>query len=424
MIGAGVAGLTAAKALHDRGHRVVVLEARDRIGGRTFTTRVGTATVDLGAAWYHGVDGNPVAEFADELGIERRLQELDWELLFDEVLGRTIGDEEWEAIAATLAQVGGPFTRSRGVSIAEALDRAFADLGQGIGPRGARFELEAIYGSYGGPLDRLGTTAAFDGEDRSFGGGDQVPDGGYVRVVEALAAGLDIRLGVPVERVEQGEDGVRIVAGGREFRGSHGIVTVPLGVLQGGAIEFDPPLSEPRREAIERLGMGSFEKVVAVFDEPFWRPEVVTGFGYLTGFGPDRVFPDWVDMTEFAGAPTLVCMYAGRAAERAQASAPAERIAEEGVAVLRRIFGERFRAPTAVHATGWTVDPFARGSYSYIPVGVDADAQRALGGREGERLLFAGEATSVEAYQTVTGAFLSGLREARRLDRGAVIRAG
>lgn len=192
------------------------------------------------------------------------------------------------------------------------------------------------------------------------------------------------------------------------------IVTVPLGVLKANAIEFDPPLPQRKREAIDRLGMGSFEKVILVFDERFWEDDFEVGIAHLGGLGPDLEFPSFYDMTAAAGVPTIACLYSGAFAERTQAKSP-DRIIAECVGVLEQILGV-VPEPVASHATGWTNYPFSLGSYSYYAVGSDVDDTEALAEPAGN-LQFAGEATSVEAYQTVHGAFLSGLREAARIDQ-------
>jgi len=127
VVGAGVAGLTAAQALQQAGHRVVVLEGRDRIGGRTFTSQVGPATVDLGAAWIHGPEDNPVALLAQRNDVVYQAQELTPDLFFDAVEGGPVPLEQLGeplGIALGFEEDGVELSEELGVgaSVTEALD--------------------------------------------------------------------------------------------------------------------------------------------------------------------------------------------------------------------------------------------------------------------------------------------------------------
>lgn len=420
VVGAGVAGLTAAQALQRAGHRVVVLEGRDRIGGRTFTSRVGPAAVDLGAAWIHGPEDNPVALLAQRNGVAYRPQDLTPDLFFDAVEGGVV----------PLDQLGEPFELAigfeedgvelsaelgAGASVTEALDSYFADVTATPGvERRARFIAASLVEEIGGPLDRVSFDSLVHGEYVELDGGDQVLDGGYATIVELLADGLEVRTSMTVTAIDTTGDVAVVTVDGEDVEARRVIVTVPLGVLKAGTISFEPPLPERTTAAIERLGMGSYEKVVFVFDERFWTDEFQVGIAHLSDASEGLEFPTFFDMTEFAGAPTLVCLYSGAFAVRAQ-QGPLESITAACLGVLREVLGE-VPAPVASHATSWTDDPFSLGSYSYYTVESGPDDTRALAEPPDGLLAFAGEATSVEAYQTVHGAFASGLREARRID--------
>lgn len=425
VVGAGVAGLTAAQALHQAGHRVVVLEGRDRIGGRTFTSQVGPATVDLGAAWIHGPEDNPVALLAQRNDLTYQPQDLTPDLFFDAVEGGRVPLEQlgepfevalgFEDDGSELSQELGP-----GASVSDAMDTYFAAVATTpTTDRRARYIAESLAEEIGGPLDRVSFESVADGEYVELGGGDQVLEGGYAGIVEVLADGLEVRTSTPVTAIDTTGDVAVVSADGDQLEARRVIVTVPLGVLKAGTISFDPPLPERTTSAIERLGMGSFEKVVFVFGERFWADEFEVGIAYLADGGEGLEFPTFFDMTEFAGAPTLVCLYSGAFAASIQQRSQ-ESITAACFGVLREVLGDA-PEPVASYATSWTNDPFSLGSYSYYTVDADPDDTRALAEPPDELLAFAGEATSVEAYQTVHGAFTSGLREARRIDPGAGI---
>jgi monoamine oxidase len=419
VVGAGMAGLGAARALREGGFDVLVLEARGRIGGRAWTRELAGAPVEMGAMFLHGTEGNPAAELADALGLSYEPRPWGLGAAYDAAARARIDDQAMgflftvfafeEELAALAEEL--PPDASLADAIEHHLDRQ--DL-EDEERRLARFALEQLLVELfdAGPPAKVGLRH-YDAY-QELEGGDQLLEGGYVTLADALAEGLDVRLQEPVRRIAHGAAGVTVTTSTGSYQGSHAIVTVSVGVLQADAIEFEPPLSPAKRAAIARLDMGDLEKVVLRFEEPFWR----TGSGVANlcyiGERPGE-FPVFMDFTEHAGAPTLVCLHGGQSARDALASMSDEEIRERALAVLGEILGQEVPAPLAVAVTRWRDDPFARGSYSYLPVGASPDDMRVLGAPEGERLLFAGEATVPEYYGTVHGALLSGLREARRI---------
>jgi monoamine oxidase len=165
--------------------------------------------------------------------------------------------------------------------------------------------------------------------------------------------------------------------------------------------------------------MGNLEKVVLRFDSAFWREGSSPRTLVYIGRDPGEC-PVFADFTEYAGAPTLVCMYGGQSARDALAGMTDEALAKRAVDALHALLGREIPPPRAVAVSRWRDDPYALGSYSYVPVGADADDMRLVGAPVGDRLLFAGEATVPEHYATVTAALVSGLREARRVGGASV----
>lgn len=416
VVGAGLAGLTTAKVLHEAGVRVTVLEARDRIGGRTHTAEVGEAQVDLGAAWLHGWRGNPVADLADAHALEYVPDELPWAVLYDAGAGRALGDPAWAVmegayegfvrqLEALREQLGADATLSEGAA-------AWVDA-EGLEGQDARLSTHAIEQwigelSYAGPADQTGLEYLW--EDEALRGGDQFPVGGYGAVVAVLAEGLDIRLEHPVSAVRWGADGVELDAAGQVFAATHAVVTVPVGVLRAGAITFEPPLPASKQQALEVLDVGNLEKVVLVWDERWWEGNLEYVDADASG-----VFPEFYDMTDLAGAPTLVGLYGGRFAREVQAGWDDAEIVAGALAVLEEAYGRTLPEPTASGVTRWTTDPFALGSYVYLPPGATPDDLAALAEPLGGRVLFAGEGTEPGSYGNAHAAVQSGLREAHRL---------
>jgi polyamine oxidase len=415
VVGAGAAGLAAARALADSGVAVTVVEARDRIGGRTFTATVGAASVDVGAAWAHGVDGNPMTDFAEANGFSFVPDATRWEVLYDAAAGRQLGDPAWAAMDAAVDGFEDELPalkRELGdVAVDAARSAWIAD--QGLGGQEARWAQHAIDQwtvelSYAGPVDEVGLAYFWD--ESELGGGDQFPVGGYGPWIAAMAEGLDIRLSSPVTSVAQSESGVTVVAGGAALEGTHAIVTVPLGVLRSGAIAFDPPLSIEKQDALARLDTGNLEKVVLVWEDRWW------GAGSLEYVDADLagVFPEFYDMTDLAGAPTMVALYGGRFARQVQAGWTDDRIVDAALGVLAEAYGRSVPAPSHTAVTRWTSDPFTLGSYTFLPPGASPADLDTLAEPEGDRVRFAGEATSSQYYGNVHAAVLTGLREAAR----------
>jgi polyamine oxidase len=405
-----VAGLTAADAARCAGAEVVVLEARDRIGGRTWTVPFGPGALDLGGAWVHGPVGNPVAEALAAAGIGARNDGSYYSRM-------AVWDNGWvDAPAATAlaAAAGADWDPSEALAALSGSDRfvdgvewflANRELDGRAGEL-ARFGLLWLEGALvtAAPPDRisLAGVAAY-----SVGaGGNLVPTGGYGMLVERLSAGLDVRLGAPVTRVEHAGPGVVVHTDGGTFEGDRAVVTLPVGVLQDGSVAFDPPLSGGHALALQRLAMGNEEKVAIRFPERFW-PESVRE---ITQVADDRAFPVWFDFSRHVGSPTLVGLY-NPAIAPALAELPAEERVGPALEALGKMFGS-VPDPDEALVTDWTGDPWAHGSYSYVPLGATVDDMRRLAEPVSALLVLAGEATVPNWYGTVHAAFGSGLRAA------------
>lgn len=415
VVGAGLAGLSAARILHDAGVSVTVIEARDRIGGRTWTADVDGAAVDLGAAWLHGTEDNPVASFGEAHGLAITRDTLDWTTLYDAAEGRALGDREWEQMDQAMSG----FERDLDAlkrevgdgTVAQARDLWLADEGKsGLDARLATHAIDQwmVELTYGSPVDQTGMAWFWDEED--LAGGDHFPVGGYGALVEAMAEGLDIRLSQPVEAVAWDADGVQVDTATERFEGTHTIVTVPVGVLRAGSISFDPALSSDRQASLEQLDMGNLEKVVLRFEEQWW-----SGCMEYVAADLGGAFPEFYDMSTLAGEPVLVGLYGGRFAREVQAGWSDEQIVDGALAVLTELRGQAVPEPVASVVTRWSSDPFTLGSYVYLPPGASPEDIEALAEPEGDRLLFAGEGTVSTMYGNAHAAVLSGLREARRL---------
>jgi polyamine oxidase len=259
----------------------------------------------------------------------------------------------------------------------------------------------------------------FEYEGGFFG---DLPNGGYRSLVQAMAAGLDVRLNFDVAEIAVEPDGVKVRSAGQAEDGSHVVVTVPLGVLKDRRPQFSPALPPDRQAAIDRLGFGRFEKVVLTFDQAFWRS---AGMAHLMLFPRDPAESAmWViGLDAFGAGPTLAFFIFHGAADRVLGMA-ADEAADWVCGMLAEAIGAPCPEPAAVAVTSWATDPYSLGAYSHIPPGAAPADADLLGEPLHGRLLFAGEHTQSARLVYTDGAMASGIREAKRLLQRAHVNLG
>lgn len=402
-----MAGLGAARALKDAGVPVTVIEARDRIGGRTHTSHLWPdLPVDMGASWIHGTKGNPLTALADELGLKVTPTSYDRSATFD-VNGCEI--EFTKAARRALALVEKARSRiddaARDMSLQDAIESSpqwqkLPDLDRRI----ARLVINTrIEHEYSGDWSAMSAWHFDDGKDMS--GHEAVVTPGYGPMTEHLARGLDLRLGETVLSIAPCADGVEVTTSLGTYRAGHAIVTLPLGVLQSGRVAFAEPLAHARQRAIDNLGMGLLNKCVLRFEHVFWPPEV----DWIDFLGPtETLWADWTSYLRATGQPLLVAFNAARMAEEVEGWDDGDTTAS-AMEALRAMFGTAIPDPLGSQISRWRQDPFAMGAYSFNAVGTRSKDRKALFGSDwGGRLSFAGEATSGDYPATVHGALMTG----------------
>lgn len=422
VIGAGVAGLTAAQGLARAGCEVTVLEARSRTGGRLHTVDVDGTPVDLGGAWVHDGQRAPTVPVFAHLGVDllpAKITDMFGGGAFLDAGTGTYPDTQlagqvsvaaahFAAGAATLAQHRGAAEMTVEQAIAALLPMESPLVRATL----ARF-LSVYDGSSPHEVGLLPFLEFFRG-----GGAEEhdvFPRGGYGTLIEALSGGLDIRLDAQVTAVRQDGDGVSVMTTDATHRASHVLVTVPLSVLALGAISFDPPLPAPKLAAMSALRFGAFEKVAVAYDRQLWEPSP-SGTIVVADENPSQ-YLSLIDLSHWYSRPILLAVTTGDHARYTTSVPPAQRV-DQVHELVRTIAGPSAPAPVASAVSTWCTDPFARGCYSRVPRGADEPtitaALEALAAPFG-RVLFAGEATSQYAMSLVDGAWLTGIREAKRL---------
>jgi len=414
VIGAGIAGLRAAEVLVATGRRVIVLEARDRLGGRIYTDRSWGVPVELGASWIHGVENNPIAALAAAKGIPT--QATDYESIMYGADGQRLGDgalDDIEEQVADLVEAGREGSPDTDEPLRTAFDRAIAAADLDPSERlnvemGITASIEHEYAT-----DTVNLSATNFDDGAAEGGGDALLPEGYDQVVAAVANGLDVRLGHVVTSIDTSGDRAVVVTAQGNFQAGAVVVTVPLGVLKAGTIEFLPALPEPKSRAIAKLGMGTLSKTCLRFESQFW-PDAAELIDIVPSVSRRGQWVESLSLTGLVDVPALMMFNAGEFARAVEAMTDPEVIASASSA-LKPAFPE-FSAPTGLLRSAWSVDPFSLGSYSFIGVGASLADRDALAEPDGRRV-FAGEACSRDHAATVHGAYASGEAAAKALLR-------
>jgi monoamine oxidase len=421
VIGAGAAGLAAARRLAARGQHVVLLEARDRVGGRAFSVPTGRALTpaELGAEFIHGPGEATLALLRE-----------------DGMASVDVGDEGWSRTADGLQRDENDFFEV--TSIFEAVDSLDDD--ETVDAFLRRFDADAPERERASVA--RGFVEGFDAADPAIASVRAIaqewesgtdwrsarPVGGYAALFahlrsRCIAAGAELHLCARVTRIawEPGEVAVETTdARGtvRTFRGRSAIVTLPAGVLREGSVRFDPALPASKRAALAKIEMGDVVKVVLVFRTAFWERIAGARFRDATFFRTESL-PFHAYWTQVPLRAELVVAWVGGPDATAMSGVSLDdRIerAREGFGALLDARDEALREFETGFTHDWRTDPFANGAYSYLIVG-GADARAALAEPLDATLFFAGEATSSDDQSgTVNGALETGQRAAREVE--------
>jgi monoamine oxidase len=417
IIGAGAAGLTAWRELHSAGLRVVLLEARKRIGGRILTDYSTSSPIELGAEFVHGKPKAvwPILEKARLEVVESS----DSRMFFDQ--GRLYPFEEyWKIIQAVNGQIEptddipyeGFLEKVETSALAKRITKSYVE-----GFNAARAEL------IGTRAIAMADRAAADIEgERQFR-----IKAGYTSLIEWLARGLpseSLYLQTTVREVHWGQNRVEVLAdtpdGECTFSAMRVIVTVPLGVLKAssgalGAIQFNPALSG-KEVALEHLEVGRAIKLMICFKERFWESDA--RFAFVLSI--DEGIPVW--WTQEPLTSNVLTGWAGGQVGEKLVNLSREELLNRAIDSLSRIFarstGWLRGCVDKIYYHDWSNDPFCRGAYCYPKVGGLQGAQT-LSEPVDDTIFFAGEATDFRgAFGTVHAALNSGISAAQDIAKG------
>ncbi|RXS70606.1 NAD(P)/FAD-dependent oxidoreductase [Streptomyces sp. TM32] len=416
VVGAGISGLAAARHLAEQGKDVVVLEARNRIGGRIWTSEKWAGVpLDLGASWIHGIDGNPIAALAAKAKARTVVTNPDssTDYLADgsEVdAARAKAIEGWQSKmedALASYQEGADKDATVRSVVEHALDwSSLSDDDKTL----ISFGLNDYEHEYAGSVGQMSALHFDSGAD--IKGKDVLFTGGYRQISDLLARGLSIRTGHVVEHIDWDSSGVTVGTNKGTFHAGQVVVTLPLGVLQSGAVTFGSSLPASKRIAIDKLGMGVLNKCYLRFPKVFW-----PGTDWMT-YVPDvdkyGQWEQWINISRPTGQPVLLGFNAADFGRTIEGWSDTQ-IVNSAMGTLRTIFGSGIPGPVGYQITRWASDPYAQGSYSFNKINSTPAMRDHLAASVDDRVHFAGEATHRNSYQTVHGAYLSGIRAAKEI---------
>jgi monoamine oxidase len=393
IVGAGAAGIAAARRLRDHGRRVLVVEAMTRVGGRAHSVRVEGLTLDLGCGWLHSAERNPLVAMAEAEGAVVDRSHAAWR---DQLrnLGFDVADQRAVRQTFTAFEAGLRHTPPPG-------DVAGAGISRDHPWRGY---LDMISGALNGAeLDRVSAADMLAYEEHASENNWRLP-GGYGTLIAGLAEKLPVALGTRVTAIDHGGSRVMVETDKGRIDAGAVIVAVPTDILARDDIAFTPEV-EDHRHAAACLPLGRVDKLFLALGEP----DAVPPETHLVG-NPHRAETGSYYLRPF-GRPIIECFFGGIIARRLEEEGDDARTAfaiRELGALLGRDFARGLRP---VIGTWWHKEPTIGGAYSHALPGFAG--QRAVLARPvSERLVFAGEACSAHDYSTAHGAWRSGIAAA------------
>uniref|UniRef100_A0A665TJ63 [histone-H3]-N(6),N(6)-dimethyl-L-lysine(4) FAD-dependent demethylase n=1 Tax=Echeneis naucrates TaxID=173247 RepID=A0A665TJ63_ECHNA len=388
VIGAGASGLAAARQLQNFGTQVVVLEARERIGGRVWDDTSLGVTVGRGAQIVNGCVNNPIALMCEQMGVKMHKLGERCDLfqeggqVTDPAIDKRM-DFHFNAILDVVSEWRKDKSQSQDTPLGEKVQEVKKNFLQESGIQFSELEEKVLQFHLSNLEYACGSTL------------DQV------------------------QAIDYSGDVVKVTSSnGSQWTAQKILVTVPLTLLQKNLIQFTPPLPERKLKAIHSLGAGIIEKIALQFPYRFWDSKIQGAdyFGHIPP-SPDKrgMFSVFYDMDPQGKQAVLMSVITGDAVPSVGDMEDKE-VVEECMKVLRELFKEQ-EVPEPLHffVTHWRKDIWSQMSYSFVKTGGSGEAYDILAEDVQGKVFFAGEATNRHFPQTVTGAYLSGVREASKM---------
>uniref|UniRef100_A0A674P4P2 [histone-H3]-N(6),N(6)-dimethyl-L-lysine(4) FAD-dependent demethylase n=1 Tax=Takifugu rubripes TaxID=31033 RepID=A0A674P4P2_TAKRU len=387
VIGAGASGLAAAKQLQNFGTQMGI--KMHKLGERCDLFQKGGVTTDPAIDKRMDFHFNAILDVVSEWRKDKSQHQ-------DTPLGEKV------------QEVKKNFLQESGIQFSELEEKVL------------QFHLSNLEYACGSTLDQV-SARSWDHNEffAQFSGDHTLLTQGYSVLLHKLADGLDIRTKCPVQAIDYSGDVVKVTStNGSQWTAHKVLVTVPLTLLQKNMIHFNPPLPERKLKAIHSLGAGIIEKIAVQFPCRFWDKKIQGAdyFGHIPP-NPDKrgMFSVFYDMDPQGKQAVLMSVISGNSVTTVQDMEDKE-VLEECMKVLQELFKEQeVPEPLGFFVTRWSTDLWAQMSYSFVKTGGSGEAYDILAEDVQGKLFFAGEATNRHFPQTVTGAYLSGVREASKM---------
>jgi monoamine oxidase len=436
VIGAGIAGLAAAKTLKNAGNKVVVLEASDHYGGRIQTIDMDGYKADFGASWIHGINGNPLYSLANQNGIVTKPTHYDPSYIFD-IDGEDITEAEWAEVENLLEQLVDLAYENPNISLRQLLDMMEPNLNisekmKRVFFGGVRSEIEIPYA-----VDAPDISAKALTTNDSFSGNDVIFPDGMASLTDILAEGIEIHYNSFVTKISYTNDKISVytkntvdIDEARSCNACHSgqnasmlqhddvfttdkvVVALPLGMLKNNNVVFEPTLTSEKLSAINSLGIGTMNKVFLKFNQNFWYEDAYF-FEYLK-----EEYSNEIEF--FSPSPTgtgniLVAVFAGQQARSIENMEDAD-LLNLVMGDLKGMFGDNIPEPVSWQKTSWHTNPLSLGAYPHLKPGSDLSACEVIAKPIDDKVFFAGDATSKDYMATAHGAYISGVHAANRIN--------
>ncbi len=407
IVGAGISGLAAAKKLHEKGFKVIVLESQDKVGGRLRTNRSLGIAFDEGASWIHGIDGNPITTLAQQAGMTSAFTDDESRKSYDiggilrnPTIYNTAEDELYTILNSL---------NKKGIAT-----QSFETVFNSLYPTKAKDRLwKFLLSTYvtfdTGDLDKLSSLIYNEGEE--YSGIERIATNGYDTIAQFLAKDLNILLNQRVSKVDYTNTKVKITHNGTITEADYVVITVPLGVLKANAIQFSPSLPSVKQTAIQKIGMNCVNKFLLTWNTAFWddvqyisyTPEIKDKFNYF------------VNLKKANPAANALMTFAYANYARQTETMTDAQVIDEIMSHLKDIYGNKIPNPTNMLRTKWQSNENSYGAYSYTAIGTEMQHFDDLAEEIDNKVFFAGEHTEIDYFSTAHGAYLSGVREADKI---------